>query len=204
MLSYPYSDKGEVEQGIKCAMMAVEKAPTPTDKLWAKPALAYAFCRDGKFEKTIEIMEGMLSVYRAVRYTVGETYDGVLLGEAYLLAGEHEKARQELERVIELAERYDIMGITPLAVRTLGKVAMNAYPDQAAEYFDKSIEISLKLKTENNLALTYAAYGQYYKQKGDIVQAQAYLIKALKIFERLGTLIEPENIRKELSELPES
>jgi len=36
------------------------------------------------------------------------------------------------------------------------------------------------------------------------LQAREYLIKALEIFERLGTLIEPENIRKELADLPET
>ena len=31
-----------------------------------------------------------------------------------------------------------------------------------------------------------------------------YLTKALEIFERLGTLLEPDKVRKELAELPET
>ncbi len=65
-----------------------------------------------------------------------------------------------------------------------------------------TIGISQEVTAENELALAFAGYGRYHKQKGDIVQAQEYLIKALKIFERLGTLIEPEKIKKELAELP--
>ncbi|UCF91615.1 MAG: hypothetical protein JSW39_25640 [Desulfobacterales bacterium] len=60
------------------------------------------------------------------------------------------------------------------------------------------------MKAENELALTYANHGRYYKQIGDMVQAREYLLKALEIFERLGTLIEPENVRKELLELPDA
>ena len=33
-------------------------------------------------------------------------------------------------------------------------------------------------------------------------EARRYLTQALEIFERLGTLIEPEKVRKELAELP--
>ena len=35
-------------------------------------------------------------------------------------------------------------------------------------------------------------------------KAREYFEKALEIFERLGTLIEPERIGKELAELPEA
>jgi hypothetical protein len=54
------------------------------------------------------------------------------------------------------------------------------------------------------LALAYAGYdGRLHKQKGQIAKAREYLTKALEIFERLGTLIEPDKIREELTELPE-
>jgi hypothetical protein len=36
----------------------------------------------------------------------------------------------------------------------------------------------------------------------DCQKAREYLTKALEIFERLGTLIEPDKVRKELAELP--
>jgi hypothetical protein len=35
-----------------------------------------------------------------------------------------------------------------------------------------------------------------------MTQAREYLTKALEIIERLGTLIEPDKVRKELAELP--
>jgi hypothetical protein len=43
--------------------------------------------------------------------------------------------------------------------------------------------------------------GRYHKQQGNTEQASEYLTKALEIFERLGTLIEPDKVRKELAEL---
>lgn len=109
-----------------------------------------------------------------------------------------------LKRYIELAERYEIWCYKSWANRILGEVTLKTDPAKAAECFEKSIGISKEIKAENELALSYADYGRYHQQKGDIVQAETYLTKALEIFEHLGTLIEPEKIRKELAELAET
>jgi hypothetical protein len=45
--------------------------------------------------------------------------------------------------------------------------------------------------------------GRFYKQQGNVEEARKYLIDTLEIFERLGTLIEPDKVRKELAELPQ-
>ena len=60
-----------------------------------------------------------------------------------------------------------------------------------------------RIKAENHLALAYAGYGQLHKQRGNMPRAREYLTKALEIFERLGTLVEPDKVRKELAELPQ-
>jgi flagellin-specific chaperone FliS len=52
--------------------------------------------------------------------------------------------------------------------------------------------------------MAYAGYGRLHKKQGEIARAQEYLAKALEIFERLGTLIEPEKVREVLAELPEA
>ena len=43
--------------------------------------------------------------------------------------------------------------------------------------------------------------GRLHKQQGNTEQAREYLTKALEIFDRLGTLIEPDKVRKELGGL---
>ena len=84
----------------------------------------------------------------------------------------------------------------------MGEIALKTNPAQAAAYFEKSIAIFQEIKAENELALAYASYGRLQKQKGKIAKAREYLTKALEIFERLGTLIEPDKVREELAELP--
>ena len=74
---------------------------------------------------------------------------------------------------------------------------------KAANYFTKAIAIFQETKAENELALAYAGYGRLHTQQGSIPQAREYLTQALEIFERLGTLIEPNKLREELAELRE-
>jgi len=74
---------------------------------------------------------------------------------------------------------------------------------QAAPHLEKSIAVFQEIKAENELALSYVRYGWFHKYKGQIAKAREYLMKALEIFERLGTLIEPNKVREELDELPE-
>ena len=61
--------------------------------------------------------------------------------------------------------------------------------------------LNKEIKAENELALAYAGYGRLYKQQDNAEKAIEYLIKAKKILDRLGTLIEPEKIRKDLNDL---
>ena len=44
--------------------------------------------------------------------------------------------------------------------------------------------------------------GRIRKHQGNLENAPKYLTDALEIFERLGSLIEPDRLRKELAELP--
>jgi tetratricopeptide (TPR) repeat protein len=118
------------------------------------------------------------------------------------LAGEEEKARQTLEEGLEMAESCGARYYIGFTHRILGGIALNSNPAQASHHFQRSIEMLREIKAENELALAYADYGRLYKKQGQVAQAREYLAMALKIFERLGTLVEPDKVREELHGLP--
>ena len=49
--------------------------------------------------------------------------------------------------------------------------------------------------------MAYAGYGRLHKQQGRTAEAREYFTRALELFERLGTLIEPDKVRSELAKL---
>ena len=202
ILSILHTWSCDTSNGLEYGKMAVEKAPTPVDKLWAQGALAWSWIRDGEPDKGIEVFENLLPMAKATKYAFGEIYFSMMLSEGYCLAGSFEKASKILEETLELAKRDKMKYYVGYVHRLLGEIALETNPPHAAPHFEKSISVNKEIKAENELALAYAGYGRYYRQKNDIVYAREYLTKALDILERLGTLIEPEKVRKDLSELP--
>jgi tetratricopeptide (TPR) repeat protein len=113
-----------------------------------------------------------------------------------------EKGEETLQECLELAGRCGMRFYLGWVHRLLGEISLQTNPAQASLHFEKSMGILRDIKAENELALAYASYGLYHKQQGNIEQARKYLKNALEIFEGLGTLIEPDKVRKELAELP--
>ncbi len=181
----------------------MQKAVTPSDKAWARRGLGWALCRAGEANRGIELLAAALQNFQSGHRMAGIIPTTCTLGAGYWLAGEEEKARQTLEEALEIAERCGARYYLGWAHRFLGEIALKTKPAQATTHFEKSIAVLQEIKAENELALAYAGYGRLHKQKGQIGQAREYLTKALEIFERLGTLIEPDKVREELTELPE-
>jgi tetratricopeptide (TPR) repeat protein len=204
ILSFAHSFKLDIVRAIEYGMYAVDKAPTPADEAWAQTALAIAWCRSGELDKGIEILASNVQMYKAGGWEIGVVWASTFLGEAYWLNGMYEEAKQTIGESIEVAIRCGIKFYLGRSYRILGEIARQTNPDQSSASFEKSISILKEINAENELALAYAGYGRLYKQQGNIDQARVYLKKALEKLERLGTLIEPEKIRKELAELPET
>jgi tetratricopeptide (TPR) repeat protein len=202
IISCIHAAKGNPDEGIEYAELAVEKAPTPADKLWAQAALGAALCRAGEGAKGVDLIEPVVSITRAAPFIPTVFTSTWFLAEGYLLTGECEKASQTAEEALEVAERCGGKFFRGSANRYLGEIALRTNPDEAPPHFEQAISIFQATKAENELALAYSGMGRYHKQQGDTEQAREYLTKALEIFERLGTLIEPDKVRQELADLP--
>jgi tetratricopeptide (TPR) repeat protein len=202
-LSIAYTWRGDLARAVEYGELAHQKAPTPGDKAFAQRSLGWAWCRAGEINRGIELLTAVLPIFRA-GFIASEIPLTCYLGEGHWLAGEDNKARLTLEKGLEIAERCGTRYYAGFAQRLLGEITLKTNPAQAVPYFEKSIAIFREIKAENELALAYAGYGRYRKQRGQIAQAREYLKKALEIFERLGTLIEPDKVREILAELPEA
>ena len=125
------------------------------------------------------------------------------LCEGLLLIGRDREMRQPTERLLHLAESRGAKFHAGLAHRLLGEMQL-LETDTALPHFNEAIAIFRQIKAENELAKAYLGMGRLHKFRGEYAEARRYLTQALEIFERLGTLIEPDKVRKELAELPAS
>jgi tetratricopeptide (TPR) repeat protein len=200
-LSINYSWKGDLSRAVEYGELAVRKAPTPGDKARSQRSLGWALCRAGELNRGIENLTGALTVFLAGRFMPSLIPLMCYLGEGYWLAGEDDKAKQTLEEGLGMAERCGTRYYLGFANRLLGEIALKNNPAQARFHFEKSMALLQEIKAENELAVAYVGYARLYKQEGKVRQRRKYLTKALEIFERLGTLIQPDKVRKELAEI---
>lgn len=175
------------------------------DKVCSEGILGWVWCRSGEAHRGVEVLTRIAALTQAVGPPVGESHTDLRLGEAYWRAGAYNSARQTLEAMLDPAEQCELPFVLASAHHLLGEIALDSNPAQreaplAASHFKRSIALLQQLKAENELALAYAGYGRLHQQRGDVVQAHAYLTRALAIFERLGTLGEPDRIRQILAE----
>ena len=201
IISIAYTFKGDLDRGKEYGELAVQKAPTPADKVWAQTMLAWTWCRAGEPNRGIEVLSRTVQIYRSTNFWALVILSTPMLGEGYWLAGKEDKARQTIEELVEIADQCKARYHLGWAHRLLGEIELETNPTQAASHFKKGISILQEIKAENELALANAGYGRLHKIQGDIYQARKYLTKALKVFERLGTLVEPDRVKKELTRL---
>jgi tetratricopeptide (TPR) repeat protein len=201
-VSMAHTWKGDMGRALEYGELALEKAVTPADKAWALRGLGWALCRAGQTGRGIELLDAALATVRPFGHMPTQIPTTCFLGAGYCIAGEQDKARQTLEECLEISDRCGARYYGAWAQRLLGEMASETRPAQAQEHFEKSIAVLQAIKAENELALAFAGYARLQKQQGRSAQAREYLMKALEIFERLGTLIEPDKVRKELAELP--
>ena len=201
VLSMVYTAKGDLVQALAYGELAVQQAPTPADQAWAQASLAWVWCRTGEPQKGVEVLAQVIPAQRAVRQMYAEIF-APFLGEGYWLKGEYGKARQALEEHLAIAERNGMKFHIGSVHRLLGEVALHTNPVEAAPHFETSIATLHAINAENELALAYAGCGRFHAQQGRITEARDCLTRALAIFERLGTLGEPDKVRQSLAALP--
>jgi tetratricopeptide (TPR) repeat protein len=202
-LSIACTWKGDLARAVEYGELAVQKAPTPGDKAWAERSLGWALCRAGEPKRGIELLMAVSSIFRASGFISSEIPLRCYLSESYWRVREDDKATETLKGALEIAGRFGARYYVGLSHRLLGEIALETDPAQAATHFEKSIGIFRQIKAENELAMAYAGYGRLRRSQGEIARAREHLTKALKIFERLGTLIEPDKVKEELAELRE-
>ncbi|UCD88757.1 MAG: hypothetical protein JSW04_09835, partial [Desulfobacterales bacterium] len=199
-----YTWKGDLNQAISYGEQAFQKASTPADKAWAGRGLGWALCRMGNTNKGVELLASILPNVKISNHLPTIIPTICFMGAGYWLAGEKEKAKIKLKEGLEIAERCGARYYIGWAHRLLGEINLKTNTKKSADHFEKSIAVLQKIRAENELALSYVGNAQLHKEQNQIAQAREYLIKALEIFERLGTLLEPDKVREILTKLPDA
>ncbi len=202
-LSYLYGRKQDRVKAFKYASLSVDKSETPADNLFSETAMARFWVYFGKPSEGMKFLSRMKGGDPKKNFIINILAHQMILGDVFLRTSEFEKAEETIHGGLKVAEKCGAIHFVGFFWRLLGEFAMNTGRKGAETHFEKSISVFRKIKAENELAMAHAGYGRLKRQQGDLSKAREYLSLALEIFDRLGTLIEPDKIRKELAELLE-
>jgi tetratricopeptide (TPR) repeat protein len=174
----------------------------------ARNLLAWASCRAGKQKKHLDYLVNTVQQYRKAGADPLSVTFGARLGECYLLNHQYEAAKEQIEITLKTAERAGLKYYAAWCHHLLGEALLKSDPSRekarfAETCFECAVSICRKIRAENSLAVAYAGLGRCHKHQGNAAVAREYLNRALEIFQRLGTLLEPDNVRKEMAQLPE-
>ena len=181
-----YWGEGELDRAIEYGELAVQKAPTPADKLWAQGFLAMAWCRAGKLQQGIETLGRVIAAHKKGRFRFGEVGYTIILGEGYILAGEYDKAIQLLKEGLERAERSGMKWFIGYAHMLLGQVALKTNPTQAIYHFEQSI--TSYQQTQADPTLMEFLYGIIFLSKGNLRHGRKVLEDVSKVFLKNGSM----------------
>jgi tetratricopeptide (TPR) repeat protein len=182
-ISLAYTNKGDLVKAIEHAQLAVEKATTPADEVWAQTLLAWAWCRADRAREGADLLASLVPVCDATRFRPGQVFSRRFLGEAYWRAGQLLDAEQTLQAALAIAPSAGMKFEFGVARQMLGEVFLERNPEQVAEplaapHFKASIPVLHQIKAENELALAYAGYGRLHKQQGHVDEARDYFTRA--------------------------
>ena len=200
-LTLAYTCMEDIPKAIEYGELISEKATTPADKAYAQRSLGWTLCRSGVTNRGIDLMVEALPLFQAGKWMPGIIPMACMLGEGYLLAENHIKARKTLEQGIQTFELCNTPFYLGCAHRLLGEVLIKEDAHSAASHLEKSIEILQEIKAENELAHAYAGLGRLHMRKGRSEQAIEFMTKGLEIFKRLNTQNQPDKIIEELANL---
>jgi Tfp pilus assembly protein PilF len=150
------------------------------------------------------MLETALPLFRAGRYMPALLQSMLILAEGYLFTGRYDDAKELLTEALETSRTCEAKGYLAWACRILGEVNLQTDLPSAGPLLEQSIYLFEAMGADNERAKSWAAYGRYLAHSGKPAQAREVLDMALATFERLGTLIEGDNVEEALAQLPES
>jgi tetratricopeptide (TPR) repeat protein len=197
--------KGDLQRAKSLAERGVAAACTPANRLWAQGILGWVWARTGDPQRAAATLVPIVAVMQAARYAAD--ISALILGEAYVAMGAYELAHQTLEAEVARTSALGTRHIVGSAYRWLAETAARSMRSSddfgaAVAYFRRSIDVLREIGAENELALAYAGYGRLLGMQPDHRgEARDCLARALEILERLGTLDEPDKVRRDLAHL---
>ena len=183
-----YAAKGDWEKGVSSCGLAIRVSPQAFDTALVTGIMGYAKLQEGSIKEGISILESALEQARLYLSKQVQIWFQAYLGEAYLLDGQFDSARNLAQQAWNLSENVQHPWGVALAQRLLGRIG-NAQGDtaMAAEHLGKALQRFASMSARYELARTHLDLASLAHRHNNQDAAATHLSAAYAWFQKLQT-----------------
>ena len=181
-----YAMQGEVEAGIEACQRALESSPDPVNRALAQGFLGGCHLEKGDAARAIPLLEE--SVRQLGQFQVRQTQSWflALLGEAYLLMGEIDRAAEFAGQGLRIGQDARYSFGVGWAQRALGRIArVGGQLKEAQNHLKEALRTFESVGARYHAGRTHLDLAELAHARGDEERAGAHLDAARRLFEGL-------------------
>lgn len=193
-------EKRDWPRAFEYANRALDAAPSDPFRGYTAAFLGSALCHTGAAEQGLPFLEEVGAVAKSINHEIAWSLVAWRLANAYLVVGNRALATEALTELLDASEHSKAAFFIGGSRRCLGELALTeGDTDKALGQLEPAIEILRRTGCENEFALALGALGRAQSLLGESDDAKANLEEAISILDRLGTLEEPDRLRREIA-----
>jgi transcriptional regulator with AAA-type ATPase domain/tetratricopeptide (TPR) repeat protein len=181
-----HAAKGEWDAGIEACRRSLASSPDPVNTADAMSFLGYAYLGKGQAHEAIELLERSIQQWRVFRHRPMLGWFTTVLGEAYLLDGRLDPARDCASEGLAVSSAAGFRYGVGMAQRALGRIAGATGDLPSAErHLDEALRTFAAIQARHEEARTALELAIVVHARGDRAGAARHLAEAAVGFRAL-------------------
>ncbi|MGB0176751.1 MAG: tetratricopeptide repeat protein [Owenweeksia sp.] len=141
-----------------------------------------------RHEQATKEGHAVLGIQLAIGDTIGAAITMNRIGISYMYFKRYNDAQSYMEKALEVFSRYNDTSRMDMILNNLGVICSDQGNErEAIEYYQRSLQLRLKLGNYTWVAYSYSNIGDSYMSKGELDSAQYYFLKSIKTFRTRST-----------------
>jgi tetratricopeptide (TPR) repeat protein len=178
---------GDADAAVAACRRSLERSPDPVNTADAMSFLGHALLERGDVEEATGLLQQSVAQWQSFGHTPMLAWFTTVLAEAYLAAGDVERAHETASRGLALAREAAFPYGGGLAVRALGRVARaRGQHEEAARLLGDALDAFRSIDARYEQARTCLDLAALAQARGDAAAGQSHLADARGLFQALG------------------
>ncbi len=185
-IAWIQATQGESEAAIEACRRCLERSSDILNTATALAFLGYANLEKGDANAAIPLLEQAVQDMNRLHYRQVEGWFTAYLSEAYLLTGQHEKAREIGRQALEIARGVRFSYAVGLAQSALGRIALASGDRTEAETnLHDALQTFDSIQARYELARTHLELAKFSHAQGNHESTAVHLNEAHGLFKEL-------------------